>query len=193
MPGTQQREKSSRRDFIVLAAGAMVAAGGTVSLWPFIDQMNPGAGQVPRDAVEVDLAPIKVGQMITVSWNGQPVLVRHRTATEIAKSRTIAVTALQDRFARNEALPERAHATDQNRTLVDHAQWLVVIGLCPHLACRLIEAAGAEVEGSVGFFCPCHAARFDHAGRVLSGPAQTNLPVPPYRFISGNRIRIGKG
>ncbi|KPK49443.1 MAG: ubiquinol-cytochrome c reductase iron-sulfur subunit, partial [Thiotrichales bacterium SG8_50] len=43
-----------------------------------------------------------------------------------------------------------------------------------------------------GFFCPCHGSAFDLAGRVFKNvPAPTNLPVPPYSYLSDRRIIIG--
>ncbi len=42
------------------------------------------------------------------------------------------------------------------------------------------------------FLCPCHASRYDLAGRVFrSGPAPANLTVPAYRF-AGDRLVIGE-
>jgi ubiquinol-cytochrome c reductase iron-sulfur subunit len=50
---------------------------------------------------------------------------------------------------------------------------------------------GADWQG--GFFCPCHGSKFDMAGRVFKGmPAPTNLPVPPYRYLSDAEIMIGE-
>ena len=44
-----------------------------------------------------------------------------------------------------------------------------------------------------GYFCPCHGSKYDPAGRVFSGvPAPYNLPVPPYRFVNDNTLRIGE-
>jgi len=40
---------------------------------------------------------------------------------------------------------------------------------CTHLGCPVQRTAD-------GFSCPCHGARFDMAGRVLSGPARRALP-----------------
>jgi ubiquinol-cytochrome c reductase iron-sulfur subunit len=49
---------------------------------------------------------------------------------------------------------------------------------------------GADWPG--GFFCPCHGSKFDMSGRVFKDvPAPTNLPVPPYSFLSDARILIG--
>jgi ubiquinol-cytochrome c reductase iron-sulfur subunit len=99
---------------------------------------------------------------------------------------------LPDRYARNAMLPEAAPASDANRVLGGFEQWLVVIGLCTHLGCRLPQEGAALRDGAgMGWFCPCHAAWFDASGRVRAGPARTNLAVPRYAFIEPLRIRIG--
>jgi ubiquinol-cytochrome c reductase iron-sulfur subunit len=181
-----------RRDFMVQAAGAFVAVGSAAALWPFIDQMNPNSATPQPEVAEVDLAPIQPGQEIVVRWRGQPIFVRHRTPQEVQRARDLPFSHLRDRLARNEALPARTLAYDANRTKLGHDNWLVVVGLCPHLGCLLKPAgAAATSEPEEAWFCPCHAARFDASGRVLSGPAATNLPVPPYRFLSPSRISIG--
>jgi ubiquinol-cytochrome c reductase iron-sulfur subunit len=44
-----------------------------------------------------------------------------------------------------------------------------------------------------GFLCPCHGSTFDLAGRVFKNkPAPANLDVPPYMYLSDNKIVIGK-
>ena len=76
-------------------------------------------------------------------------------------------------------------------------EYLVVVGVCTHLGCAPLEkftpgdvTVGADWPG--GFFCPCHGSKFDMSGRVFKDvPAPTNLPVPPYQFVSDTRILIG--
>jgi ubiquinol-cytochrome c reductase iron-sulfur subunit len=105
----------------------------------------------------------------------------------------VPVAGLIDPHARNAALSERAAASDANRTLARHPEWLVVVGVCTHLGCRLLTGDPAAPDGrGEGWFCPCHAARFDTSGRVCSGPARTNLPVPPYRFVAPSTLEIGR-
>jgi ubiquinol-cytochrome c reductase iron-sulfur subunit len=187
-----QTTQPARRDFIVHMAGAFVAVGSAAALWPFIDQMNPNAGTPPPEVTDVDLAPIAPGQAISVRWRGLPIFVRHRTRQEIEYARSIPVSDLRDRFARNQALPAKALATDDNRTRAGHDNWLVVVGVCTHLGCMLKSSAAAGADDpSEAWFCPCHAARFDLSGRVRAGPALTNLPVPPYQFLTAGKIRIG--
>jgi ubiquinol-cytochrome c reductase iron-sulfur subunit len=178
-----------RRDFLFVATGSMAAVGGALATWPLIAQMNPAADVTPG-TVLVDLASIRAGQAITVAWRGHPVVIRHRTPDEIARARNAPLDGLPDPYARNAALPERAPATDANRTIAQQPQWLVVIGRCTHLGCLLM---GSNLpEGVEGWFCPCHAARFDLSGRVRGGPARTNLEVPPWRFVGASLIEIGR-
>ena len=69
---TAHAEEPTRRDIMVVAAGAFAAVGGALTLWPFIHQMNPDAGAQASASTEVDLTPVKEGQAITVLWRGKP-------------------------------------------------------------------------------------------------------------------------
>lgn len=119
-PKSKKPEKS-RRDFLILASGAMGVVGAGSALWPFIHSMNPAADVLALATVDVDLFPIAVGQAITVMWQGKPVFIRHRSPQEIEKVRQTKTEELLD--------PE----TDENR--VKKPEWLVVIGVCTHLGC----------------------------------------------------------
>ena len=107
-------------------------------------------------------------------------------------ARSVPLDGLFDPYAQNAALPKKAAASDANRTRADRPEWLVVVGLCTHLGCRLEANDSFARESNDGWFCRCHAARFDLAGRVRSGPAPTNLAVPPYRFVARNLMEIGR-
>jgi ubiquinol-cytochrome c reductase iron-sulfur subunit len=187
---TERPAPPTRRDFLSVSTATFATVGAAVAMWPLIDQMNPNPS-TPPGSILVDLAPIRVGQEITVLWRGQPVFVRHRTPDEIARARG-PLDGLIDPYARNAALSTNATASDANRTLARHPEWLVVIGICTHLGCKLIGDPVAPEGRGEGWFCPCHAARFDVSGRVRSGPARTNLAVPPYRFIGPSTLEIGR-
>jgi ubiquinol-cytochrome c reductase iron-sulfur subunit len=192
MSDIDQAAAPARRDFIVQTAQAFVGVGSAMALWPLIAQMNPHKGTPPPEVKEVDLGSIQPGQTITVQWRGAPILIRRRTPEEVRAARSARPSELRDRFARNALLPPNAQADDANRTKAGHGEWLVVVGLCTHLGCLLkSEQGAAALATGEGWFCPCHAARFDLSGRVVGGPALTNLPVPPYTFLSATRIRIG--
>ena len=191
MTDVSDTRQPPRWDFIVQAANAFVGVGCAAALWPFVDQMNPNKGMPPPETRDIDLLSIEPGQTKTIGWRGLTVSIRHRTPEEIDSARNVAISELPDAFARNEALARNATASDANRTKVGHEQWLVVVSLCTHLGCRLTPAGRDASDSAEGWFCPCHAARYDLSGRVRSGPARTNLPVPPYEFLSTTKIRIG--
>ncbi|GJM01697.1 MAG: ubiquinol-cytochrome c reductase iron-sulfur subunit [Rhodomicrobium sp.] len=167
-----------RRDFLMVAAGSFAAVGGAAALWPLIDQMNPDASAKALASVEVDLAPIKDGQAITIMWRGKPVFIRKRTAQEIAAAEEVDVNDLPD--------PQ----SDSAR--VEKPEWLVLIGICTHLGCIPRGQAAGDLHGDFGgWFCPCHGSHYDTSGRIRKGPAPRNLEVPPYAFVTDSKIKIG--
>lgn len=171
-------EGATRRDFLSLAAGAFTAVGGAAMLWPFINSMNPAADTLALASTEVDLAPIKEGQSITVVWRGKPVFVRRRTAEEIEKAKSDDTGALVD--------PQK----DADR--VKKPEWLILVGVCTHLGCVPLGNKVGESKGDFGgWFCPCHGSHYDTSGRIRKGPAPRNLEVPTYSFLNDTSIRIG--
>lgn len=166
----------SRRDFLYIATGAVGAVGAAAVAWPLIAQLNPDASTVAAGApIEVDLAPIAEGQVIKVFWRSKPIFISHRTKKEIEEARKVDVAKLPD--------PQ----PDDKRVKAGHDQWLVLIGICTHLGCIPIAHQGPYD----GFFCPCHGSVYDTSGRIRSGPAPSNLPLPPYEFVSDTKIKIG--
>ena len=185
-------EEPTRRDFIVIAAQAFAGVGAALALWPFISQMNPDASTQALASIDVDLAPIKEGQAITVSWRGKPVFIRNRTAEEVKKAVDVKLADLSDKSARNDALPEKAPAVDTNRTKKGKENWLVLVGICTHLGCIPKGQSMSDARGDYGgWFCPCHGSHYDTAGRIRKGPAPMNLAVPVFSFVSDKVIKIG--
>lgn len=170
---TKEEEGQTRRDFLVLTAGAGAAIGAAALAWPLIDSLNPAADTLAMASTEVDLTPIEPGQIVTVVWRGKPVFIRHRTEQEIAEAEAVAMDDLRD--------PE----PDAER--VQRKEWLVVVGICTHLGCVPLGNQG-DFDG---WFCPCHGSHYDTSGRIRKGPAPTNLVVPEYVFLDDNTIRIG--
>ncbi len=168
-------EGETRRDFMVLTAGAMTAVGAGAFIWPFVNSMNPAADTLALASTEVDLGAIAEGQSITIKWRGKPVFIRHRTAQEISAAEATDMAELPD--------PQ----TDDERVTEGKKQWLVMVGVCTHLGCVPLGEAG----DFGGWFCPCHGSHYDTAGRIRKGPAPTNLAVPEYAFLNDTRIKIG--
>ena len=154
--------------------------------------MNPDASTQALASIEVDLAPIKEGQAITVMWRGKPVFIRYRTKDEIKIAELTKLTDLVDTSARNDALPDKATAADDNRVKKDKPNWLVLVGICTHLGCIPKGQSLADAKGEFGgWFCPCHGSHYDTSGRIRKGPAPRNLEVPVYEFVSDTKIKIG--
>jgi ubiquinol-cytochrome c reductase iron-sulfur subunit len=185
-------DDTTRRDFLQVAAASFAGVGAVVSLWPFIQQMNPDASTEALASIEVDLTPIREGQAITVMWRGKPVFIRNRTPEEVQKALATPLADLPDTSARNDALPEKAPAVDTNRTKKGKENWLVLVGICTHLGCIPKGQSLADAKGDYGgWFCPCHGSHYDTAGRIRKGPAPRNLEVPTYEFVSDTKIKIG--
>jgi ubiquinol-cytochrome c reductase iron-sulfur subunit len=185
-------DEPNRRDFIVIAAQAFAGVGAALALWPFISQMNPDASTQALASIDVDLAPIKEGQAITVSWRGKPVFIRNRTPEEVKKALEVPLADLSDKSARNDAIPEKASALDTDRTKKGKENWLVLVGICTHLGCIPKGQSMSDARGDFGgWFCPCHGSHYDTSGRIRKGPAPRNLEVPVYEFVSDTKIKIG--
>ena len=177
-PATQPQ--GTRREFLYLAAGAFGGLGAATAAWPLVDSMNPAADTLALATVEIDISKIQVGQAITVMWRGKPVFIRRRTEAEIAKAKEIDATIANLRDPQ----------TDAER--VQKPEWIVVLGVCTHLGCVPQGQKPTETRGAYeGWFCPCHGSAYDTSGRIMAGPAPTNMEVPPYRFTTDTTVLIG--
>ena len=175
----QSPSAGTRRDFLYLATGAVVTVAAGAAIWPLIDQMNPAADTRALASIEVNLAPIELGQRITVKWRGKPIFIAHRTEASIRRARA---------DDHNPSLPDPA--TDASRVKKPH--WLIVIGICTHLGCIPLGQKKTDPRGPWGgWFCPCHGSIYDLSGRIRQGPAPKNLYIPPYKFTAADVVKIG--
>lgn len=177
---------------MVVTAAVVFAGGGIVAAaWPLIRQMSPDAAVPKPQVTGLELQSVGHGLSRTVAHAGQPVIVRHRTRAEIERARKGDGALLRDRDARSAIAPARADASDTNRVARGHEPWLVLLAMCTKEACIVRELEMEErLADGIGWVCPCCASRYDLSGRVVSGPAPQNLPVPRFS-IEGPMIRIG--
>jgi ubiquinol-cytochrome c reductase iron-sulfur subunit len=189
---TTDVNQSRRR--IIAGTAVLGGAAGAVAAWPFIASFEPSERAKALGApVEADIGSLEPGQLMTVEWRGKPVWILRRTKEMLA---TLAkdATLLADPMSRQSEQPPFA----RNEVRSEKPEYLVVVGICTHLGCSPTSklqpgdpAMGANWAG--GFLCPCHGSKFDLAGRVWANmPAPTNLPVPPYRFVSDTKVVIGE-
>ena len=168
----------NRRDFLILTASALGAVGAAVTIWPFVDSLNPAKDTLALSSTEVDLKPVQVGQRLTIAWRGKPVFIDHRPADEIKAADQVDWHSLRD------PQPDSAR--------VKKPEWLVIVGVCTHLGCIPLGNKPGDDRGPYGgWFCPCHGSIYDTSGRIRQGPAPLNLVVPPYDFTSDTAIKIG--
>ena len=172
------KHSENRRDFLYLTAGLLIGAGATAALWPFMHSMNPSGDVRALETIDVDIAPIAKGQSVTVVWQGKPVFIRRRSVDEIEAAEQTSLAELRD--------PQR----DADRVV--KPEWLVLVGVCPHLGCvpkgQRLKAQRGDWNG---WHCVCHGSQFDTSGRIRKGPSPKNLPVPKYEFLDDTAIRIG--
>ena len=177
----------TRRDFLYYATAGAGAVATGAAVWPLVNQMNPSADVSALSSIFVDVSGVDVGTQLTVKWLGKPVFIRRRSAEEIEAARAVALTDLVDPNADNANKPG-ADAADQNRTLDENGEWLVMMGVCTHLGCVPLGDGAGEFGG---WFCPCHGSHYDTAGRIRKGPAPRNLNVPVAAFEGETTIKLG--
>lgn len=179
--------EGTRRDFLYYATAGAGAVTAGAAIWPLVDQMNPSADVLALSSIRVDVSGVEPGTQLTVKWLGKPVFIRRRTEEEIADARSVEVSELPDQLADNANVPADADASDENRTLDEAGEWLVMMGVCTHFGCVPLGDAG----DFGGWFCPCHGSHYDTSGRIRKGPAPRNLPVPTAEFVDESTILLG--
>jgi len=158
-----------RRDFLIKATAAVGGAGVAAACIPFVASMNPSSDVMARATTEFDLTGMNPGDMRTIPWQGKPVFILRRSPEQIAAM----------------AASGGGHDPQPDSKRAQKPEWLVVVGVCTHMGCV------PNKEGP-GWTCHCHGSQYDDSGRVVRGPAPKNLEVPPYRFVSSDKIIIGE-
>ena len=161
---------------IMLAVGASAVAGGTALML-----FQRGNGAYPQGSpMVVDLADLPDDKLQTVEWQGLPVWIFRRSTAAIAT-----LSEHEAKLADPASQQSLQPAYCRNRHRARRPDVFVAIGLCTHQGCTPALTTG-------GFLCPCHASRYDLAGRVFKlGPATANLVIPAYHFETENRLLLG--
>ncbi|WP_146347438.1 ubiquinol-cytochrome c reductase iron-sulfur subunit [Falsiphaeobacter marinintestinus] len=180
--------EGTRRDFLYYATAGAGAVTAGAAIWPLVNQMNPSADVQALSSIRVDISGVEVGTQISVKFLGKPVFIRRRAEDEIAEARAVPMDDLPDPFARNINKGNAIPATDENRTMDEAGEWLVMMGVCTHLGCVPLGDGAGDFHG---WFCPCHGSHYDTAGRIRKGPAPENLPVPVAEFTDETTIKLG--
>ena len=183
-----------KRRFLIAGTGVVGGIGVISTATPFVMSLFPSERAKAAGApVEVDISKIESGQKIDIEWRGKVVWLINRTPAMLAGLPKLDPT-LADPNSNSSQQP--ADCKNEHRSVKD-AIW-VAVGICTHLGCSPTyrpDVAPADLgpDWLGGFFCPCHQSKFDLAGRVYKGvPAPTNLVIPPHKYLSDTRVRIGE-
>jgi ubiquinol-cytochrome c reductase iron-sulfur subunit len=189
-------EDGSRRDFLMLVAGAVGTVAIVATGYAVVDSLNPAADVLAAGGpVDVDLTRLAPGQQLIVLWRGRPIFVVDRTPQLLKELQDPKLVGqLSDPNSGTDQQPP--YAKNWHRSI--EAKYAVLVGVCTHLGCIPLffpkpDASTPAPNWLGGWFCPCHGSKYDLAGRVYAGvPAPYNLPVPPYRFPDAMTLRIGE-
>ncbi|WP_395071191.1 ubiquinol-cytochrome c reductase iron-sulfur subunit [Paraburkholderia silvatlantica] len=194
-----ERVDSGRRTWLI-AASVAGGVGGMAAVVPFVGSFAPSEKAKAAGApVEVDIASLKPGEMMTVAWRGKPVWIFNRTDQMLAGIQK-ADNELADPQSKNPfSMPEPEYCKNEFRSRTEHKNILVAVAVCTHLGCTPTPRFQAGPQPNLpdswpgGFLCPCHGSTYDLSGRVFKNqPAPQNLDIPPYMFTSATQLVIGK-
>ncbi len=181
----------NRRGFLNASAACISSVGSFLAAVPFVKSLLPSAKtKALGEPIEVDLSKLRPGEVRPYAYRGRTMLVMRRTE-RMLQQLAAAEPYLQDTETQDPSYVQGPHRST-------NPEYLIVEGVCTHLSCVPQHkdpedgraAMGAWWPG--GFICPCHRSGFDYAGRVIQGPAPTNLAIPPHRYVAATRIVIGE-
>jgi ubiquinol-cytochrome c reductase iron-sulfur subunit len=113
----------------------------------------------PDKYMEFDIGELPPGEVMQISWHGNPLFIRRFTKEEMEDEASTPQHSLMD----------TAHPP--KFTEAPNSKVLVVSARCTHLGCIPIPYVGKYK----GWTCMCHGSIFDKWGRVRQGPALENL------------------
>ena len=187
--------KNSRRNLLKTSTALVGGIGVGGIAVPFLGTFSPSARAKAEGAdVDIDIGGLAPGQLLVEQWRRMPVWILRRT-TDMLKDLEVYEDQLKDPNSERES-QQPSYAVNRYRSI--KPEYLIVMGVCTHLGC----SPGFKPEHGVveigdwwkgGFFCSCHGSEYDLSGRVFKGrsPAPLNLPVPPHKFLSETKIRVG--
>ncbi len=186
----------SRRSALVSTSvvGAIGAVGVAI---PLVSTFQPSERAKAAGApVEADIGGMAPGELRRVEWRGNPVWIVRRTPEMLATLKKVDSQVLDPNSEQYYQIPVPEYAKNEGRSI--KPEYLVVVGICPHLGCSPSERFQQGAQPSLpddwqgGFLCPCHGSTFDLAGRVFKNkPANANLDVPPHMYLSDSKLLVG--
>ena len=175
------------------AVGGVAAVGVAV---PFVSTFAPSERAKAAGApVEVEIGDMQPGEMRTVEWRGKPVWIIRRTPEQLATLKEVDAQLADPNSERNpnEITPE--YARNEYRSI--KPEYLVAVGICPHLGCSPTARFATGPQPSLpadwhGGFLPRVDLRHGRTGvqeqAVARHPDDSSLRVP-VRYQDRGRCR----
>jgi nitrite reductase/ring-hydroxylating ferredoxin subunit len=89
---------------------------------------------------------------------------------------------------------EQLRISIEKTTLDDTITFRALQLICTHQACALRAPAELPAKkNDIIYSCPCHGAKFDYQGNVLSGPARTPLVWRKLSVSNENQVFLHHG
>jgi ubiquinol-cytochrome c reductase iron-sulfur subunit len=197
---SNEKQVDSGRRGLLVATGVAGGVVGVSTAGVLVSTFQPSERAKAAGApVEVDIGDVKPGEMKVVEWRGKPVWILRRTPEMMATLDDVEPELADPNSEKAYQLPTPEYAKNMWRARKEHKEVLVTVGICSHLGCSPSSRLASGPQPNLpndwpgGFLCPCHGSTFDLSARVFKNkPAPTNMDVPPYMYLSDNRLVIGK-
>ena len=173
-------EKQRKRiSFLSIAILSMVGIGIAVASWPLIAHMQPIQTRPSNIGFDVFLGDLQEGEEKRFLYQGDPIIIRHRSEEEIQTTQSVELDELY--------IP----VTDQSRLfpMKDgkyNFKYIVLIGIEPFFGRYPVNKGGRYG----GWYGAQRGSHFDVSGRLRKGFANGNMAVPPYSYKSKDVISL---
>ena len=183
-------ERTDRRQVLSIITGAIAGVGATLATLPFIRSLNP-PNHIVDYSKDITFTKLLPGDMAISFFEQELIFIVRRTEAQIRDLEKLNPKLLDP--ASNESV-QPTGARNVYRSL--NPELFVAKGHCTHLGCAPVHKPESRPEAfdetwQGGFFCACHGAKYDLAGRVYKNmPAPLNLEIPNYEIIDEHTIRV---
>lgn len=170
-------KKPRRRDLFTTAALTITGIGATLALWPLIAALGPTADDRARRIV-FNLSQLNGAEPSLVEVGRRVVIVLRRTPQDLIGLRD-PQRIRRPRAGRDTNEPQGTN--NWHRSL--RPDIAVFNATCTRSDCLVRRLPAADE-----LLCACCGSHYDLAGRVFTGPAPTNLIVPPHEYLGDAEI-----
>jgi ubiquinol-cytochrome c reductase iron-sulfur subunit len=177
----------------VTAILALVGIG--FASYPFFSSLGPSEKVMASNPLlVVDVSKISEGEAKVFEWNGLPVIVLHRSESQLKQLNELEKYRDHDGLLTSVPDPDPEGLILKYRSI--KPQYFVVYGWTGNaIQCSSLYTPELYNYPMIngGFEEMCRGAWHDITGRLMKGswPQGGDLPIPPYEFIDDTTIKVG--